>query len=61
MKKLPKAKTEKEKKANIIAGLNHTAEKLGNTRKICKDSYICLLYTSPSPRDRTRSRMPSSA
>src|SRR5664280_275988 len=22
--------------------------------------YICLLYTSPSPRDRTRSRMPSS-
>ena len=25
---------------------------------LCKD---CLLYTSPSPRDRTRSRMPSSA
>ena len=24
-------------------------------------SYLCLLYTSPSPRDRTRSRMPSSA
>ena len=24
-------------------------------------SGICLLYTSPSPRDRTRSRMPSSA
>ena len=24
-------------------------------------SIICLLYTSPSPRDRTRSRMPSSA
>ena len=24
-------------------------------------SEICLLYTSPSPRDRTRSRMPSSA
>ena len=23
--------------------------------------YVCLLYTSPSPRDRTRSRMPSSA
>ena len=29
---------------------------IGNLR-----SYICLLYTSPSPRDRTRSRMPSSA
>ena len=33
-----------------------------------KESYLellliisCLLYTSPSPRDRTRSRMPSSA
>ena len=23
--------------------------------------FACLLYTSPSPRDRTRSRMPSSA
>ena len=23
--------------------------------------YICLLYTSPSPRDKCRSRMPSSA
>ena len=26
-----------------------------------EDLYGCLLYTSPSPRDRTRSRMPSSA
>ena len=25
------------------------------------ERYLCLLYTSPSPRDRTRSRMPSSA
>ena len=25
------------------------------------DDATCLLYTSPSPRDRTRSRMPSSA
>ena len=24
-------------------------------------NYICLLYTSPSPRDRQKSRMPSSA
>ena len=29
--------------------------------KALKNRYICLLYTSPSPRDRTRSRMPSSA
>ena len=26
-----------------------------------KWSFICLLYTSPSPRDRQKSRMPSSA
>ena len=26
-----------------------------------KRNHPCLLYTSPSPRDRTRSRMPSSA
>ena len=25
------------------------------------DTYICLLYTSPSPRDKRQSRMPSSA
>ena len=25
------------------------------------DNYVCLLYTSPSPRDATLSRMPSSA
>ena len=25
------------------------------------EKYICLLYTSPSPRDRQKSRMPSSA
>ena len=28
---------------------------------ICDEPTTCLLYTSPSPRDRTRSRMPSSA
>ena len=27
----------------------------------CGYTTSCLLYTSPSPRDRTRSRMPSSA
>ena len=27
----------------------------------CPVHLTCLLYTSPSPRDRTRSRMPSSA
>ena len=37
---------------------------LANEVRIRKNGdkvYFCLLYTSPSPRDRTRSRMPSSA
>ena len=34
--------------------------RLGLYRYSCS-SVSCLLYTSPSPRDRTRSRMPSSA
>ena len=33
----------------------------GEFEEIKKISMDCLLYTSPSPRDRTRSRMPSSA
>ena len=32
---------------------------IDNTYRL--DTYSCLLYTSPSPRDRQRSRMPSSA
>ena len=32
-----------------------------NPKIVNKLINICLLYTSPSPRDRTRSRMPSSA
>ena len=33
---------------------------LGESHLSCH-TWPCLLYTSPSPRDRTRSRMPSSA
>ena len=33
----------------------------GNTLACLKPVEGCLLYTSPSPRDRTRARMPSSA
>ena len=32
-----------------------------STQLSVNGAYTCLLYTSPSPRDRTRSRMPSSA
>ena len=35
-------------------------EQLSDLARTLQD-YACLLYTSPSPRDRTRSRMPSSA
>eukprot|EP00656_Telonema_subtile_P031085 TRINITY_DN34069_c0_g3_i1.p2 TRINITY_DN34069_c0_g3~~TRINITY_DN34069_c0_g3_i1.p2 ORF type:complete len:108 (+),score=11.07 TRINITY_DN34069_c0_g3_i1:766-1089(+) len=41
-----------------IAGTTTTT--LRSTRR-CYPHNTCLLYTSPSPRDRTRSRMPSSA
>ena len=33
----------------------------GTAARILQEYGACLLYTSPSPRDRTRSRMPSSA
>ena len=39
------------------------AQHLGDSvvRTVAMDSTDCLLYTSPSPRDRQKSRMPSSA
>ena len=36
-------------------------EKLISFKKILDLFFNCLLYTSPSPRDRLKSRMPSSA
>ena len=43
--------------------LNGTGTPSGTNKYVTKDTLdnSCLLYTSPSPRDRTRSRMPSSA
>ena len=35
--------------------------KRGSVLRRIDEDHVCLLYTSPSPRDRTRSRMPSSA
>ena len=59
-----------EKDINL-AGIENLGKGLGsqikihtkknNPRIIIGHDYRCLLYTSPSPRDRTRSRMPSSA
>ena len=41
----------------------HTTEPLYEAARLNEGHLwsVCLLYTSPSPRDRTRSRMPSSA
>ena len=54
----------------VLAVLNHESDIylsdlfqpiISYLQKVSGRSYLCLLYTSPSPRDRTRSRMPSSA
>ena len=37
------------------------ADCIAVAERLLRRSQDCLLYTSPSPRDRTRSRMPSSA
>ena len=44
-----------------VVGLGLTAMAMGSDDAVHRLSFGCLLYTSPSPRDRTRSRMPSSA
>ena len=42
-------------------GEKHVSDVLLDVRKNVVYVYACLLYTSPSPRDRQKSRMPSSA
>ena len=42
--------------SKLISGIEN-----GGSSDLAVGIYNCLLYTSPSPRDRTRSRMPSSA
>ena len=46
--------------AALITGLRVKKETIGEITAAAQ-VMRCLLYTSPSPRDRTRSRMPSSA
>ena len=44
----------------IIADLVR-AHEVHDIFMICVEPEVCLLYTSPSPRDKRQSRMPSSA
>ena len=48
---------------NTISNNDARLEQLEKEHETLKNQYvrICLLYTSPSPRDNTTSRMPSSA
>ena len=44
-----------------ILGFQQQSIILKSGKRMVTSTYICLLYTSPSPRDATLSRMPSSA
>ena len=59
---LPSDKGEKGRKRGNKKTVNRTYS-IGDHQEadIARLAKTCLLYTSPSPRDRTRSRMPSSA
>ena len=63
--KIPHRKTEVVKSEGVTTDIYDTGRgKVELLESLGEDSPInnfCLLYTSPSPRDRTRSRMPSSA
>ena len=51
--------TDEEMMVRPIDSCNHIKWQVGHL--IGSENKICLLYTSPSPRDATLSRMPSSA
>ena len=48
-------------RAEILDMYAECLEATSGLRQLPGRKPVCLLYTSPSPRDRTRSRMPSSA
>ena len=59
------AYSQRNRSASIRIPMYSSSPKAKRVEFRCPDAsgnpYLCLLYTSPSPRDRTRSRMPSSA
>ena len=58
---------ESRSEAEVSDGLGHGHSVVWSgragtiTKRVEVTAYACLLYTSPSPRDRQKSRMPSSA
>ena len=46
---------------NALSGSGRTVSIDGFRGALSSQASFCLLYTSPSPRDRQKSRMPSSA
>ena len=59
---IPDTAKEKPMQGKVISVGSGTRDEQGKVTPLdVKEGDICLLYTSPSPRDRTRSRMPSSA
>ena len=50
-----------QSRKELDTGLVETLRNLGVTTEQLREVEVCLLYTSPSPRDLSTSRMPSSA
>ena len=62
--KIPELSLRYLKAAKYVAELRsvtRAGEQLNRSQTAISKAIICLLYTSPSPRDRQKSRMPSSA
>ena len=53
--------TRSRRRYALLRSLHETGQNTFDVYRADEQRTPCLLYTSPSPRDRTRSRMPSSA
>ena len=63
-KKLESIARERSKLEPLVIDFNKllaTDKEIEDSKDLLKENRNCLLYTSPSPRDLYRSRMPSSA
>ena len=60
-KNISSRQNDKTRKKEVTTMVNKSSEMSGSSQVPKTKSSDCLLYTSPSPRDATLSRMPSSA